>query len=85
MDKQHKALTFRTMGQQQGHRIRFIETCEVEKIAVLAERPLAVRVVGGQRCSRNHGRRCTQLLKEALTPAGVDAWVEVVHARVRLS
>ena len=73
------------MGQQQGHRIRFIKTGEVEEIAVLAERPLAVRVVGGQGCSGNHGRRRTQLLKEALPPVDVDAGIEVVHASVGLS
>ena len=85
VDKQHKALTFRTMGQQQGHRIRFIETCEVEKIAVLAERPLAVRVMGGQWRRRDHGSGRTELIEEALPPARVDAGVDVVHAGVRLS
>ena len=73
------------MGQQQGHRIRFIETGEVEEVAVLAERPLAIGVVGGQWRCRYHRRSRTKLIEKALPPAGVDAGVEVVHFRVGLS
>ena len=69
------------MGQQQGHRIRFIETSEIKEVTVLAERPLAISVMGGQRGRRDHRRSRTELIEETLPPAGVDAGVEIVHAR----
>jgi len=72
------------MRQQQRHGIGLIESGQVEEITVLPEGPLAVGVMGGQRCGGNHGRRRTQLLEEALPPAGVDGGVEVVHASVGL-
>jgi len=41
--------------------------------------------MGGQRGRRDHCRGRTELIEETLPPAGVDAGVEVVHARVGLS
>ena len=70
LHKQHVAFTLGPVGQEQSHRLGFIKTGEIPKVAVLTEGPLAVGVMGHQRCRRNHGSRPPQLSKEALTPLG---------------
>ena len=73
------------MGQQQSHRIRFIKSSQIKEVAVLAEGPLTIGVMGDQRGRRDHSCGRTKLIEETLPPAGVDAGVEVVHAGVNLS
>ena len=68
--KQHEALPFWPVGQEQGHRLRFIETGEIPEVAVLAEGPLAIGVVNRQRRRRDHRRCPTELGKKAPTPLG---------------
>ena len=70
LHKQHVALTLGPVGQEQGHRLGFIKTGEVPKVAVLAEGPLAVGVMGHQGCRRNHGSSFPELSEETLTPLG---------------
>ena len=58
LDKQNEALTLRSMGQQQGNCIGLVETREIEKITVLAKRPLTIGVMGRESCGWDH-RRCS--------------------------
>ena len=85
MDEQHKPLPLRAMGQQQSHRIRLIEPGQIEEVAVLTERPLAIGVVGGQGGRRDHCRAGAQLIKEALPAAGVNAGIELGHTAAGFS
>ena len=76
LHKQHVALTLGPVGQKQGHRLGFIKTSEIPEVAVLAEGPLAVGVMGHQRSSRNHGSGFPELSEEALTPLGEGRRIE---------
>jgi hypothetical protein len=58
LDKQNEALTLRSVGQQERNRIGLVEAREIEKITVLAKRPLTIGVMGRQSCGWNH-RRCS--------------------------
>ena len=83
LHKQHITLPFRTMGQEQSNRIRLIESGEVPEVAVLAERPFAIGMVGDQRRSRNHRSGITQKVKETLTPLGMAVLID--HGEDRAS
>ena len=83
LHKQHITLPFRTMGQEQSNRIRLIESGEVPEVAVLAERPFAIGVVGDQRRSRNYRSGITQKIKETLTPLGMTVLID--HGEDRAS
>ena len=85
MHEQHKAFALGTVGQQQRHRIGFIKSREIEKIAVLSERKFAVGVVGGQGCRRNHGRCRPELIQKPLPATGVNAGIELGHTAAGLS
>ena len=85
LHEQHEPFPLGAMGQQQSHRIRFIKSSQIKEVAVLAEGPLTIGVMGNQRGRRDHSCGRTKLIEETLPPAGVDAGVEVVHAGVNLS
>ena len=81
LHKQHIALPFRTVGQQQGHRIRLIESGEIPEVTVLTEWPFAVGVMGDQRRGRNHRSGTTQQRKKPLAPLGMAVLID--HGRDR--
>ena len=66
--EEHKPLTLRAMWQEQGHAIGLIKPCQIPEIAVLAERPLRIRMVCDQRRGRDHCGDPAQFSQEPLTP-----------------
>ena len=85
MHKQHKPLPLRTMGKEQGNRVRLVKPGEIEKIAVLPEWPLAVGVVRGQGSSGNHSSSSTKLVEETLPATGMNAGIELGQTAAGLS
>ena len=85
MHKQHEPLPLRTMGEEQGNRIRLVKPGEIEKIAVLPERPLAVGVMRGQSSSGNHSSSRTKLIEETLPATGMNAGIELGQTAAGLS
>ena len=71
LHKQHKAGVI-AVGQQQGHRTRFVKACEIPKIAVLAEGVFTIGVMHHHRRRRNHRRHSTELLKKTGPALGKD-------------
>jgi hypothetical protein len=76
LDKENEALSLRSMGQQQSNRIGLVEAREIEKIAVLAKRPLTICVMGRESSGGNDGRCRSQLLNEAPTPERMDTGIK---------
>jgi hypothetical protein len=64
------------MGQQQSNRIGLVKACEIEKIAVLAKRPLTIGVMGRESSGGNDGRCRSQLLNEAPTPERMNTGIK---------
>ena len=85
--EEHKPLTLRAMRQEQGHGIGLIKPCQVPEIAVLAERPLRIRMVCDQRRCRDHRGDPAQFSHETLAPIREQLSIknrgEISHERDR--
>ena len=85
--EEHEALSLLTMGKEQSHCVGLIKPGQVPEIAVLAKRPLRVRMMCDQSRGRDHRRDSTQLSHETLAAVreklGIKNRGKISHGRDR--